>query len=74
MVSDATDGTDENTPESEDADGAVNPTGMGVGIALGVGLGAALGVATDDVGLWLPVGIALGVAFGAAFSAGLDEE
>jgi hypothetical protein len=42
---------------------------VGLGIALGAGIGTAIGVATDNVGLWLPVGIAVGLAIGSGIAA-----
>ena len=38
--------------------------GVGRGMAIGIAIGTALGVATDNLGLWLPVGIAIGAGVG----------
>ena len=34
------------------------------GIGSGMAIGTAIGVATDNIGLWLPVGIAIGAGVG----------
>lgn len=52
--------------ETETCDGGGSRDGMGAGIAIGICLGVAVGLATDDLGLWLPVGVAIGAGLGAA--------
>lgn len=74
MATDTDDGADRNgANESDDAAVGLTPQGLALGIGVGLAIGASLGVATDDVGLWLPVGLGIGVALGAAFSAGLAD-
>src|SRR5947209_1691105 len=43
---------------------------IGLGMAFGTAAGAILGVATDKVGVWLPIGIAVGLAIGLAVARG----
>jgi hypothetical protein len=63
------DETDEDAVGNRGDDGnALNPRGMGVGLALGIGMGAAFGVATNDIGIGTAVGAGIGTAFGVAFS------
>jgi len=38
--------------------------GIGSGMAIGIAIGTAIGVATDNLGLWLPVSIAIGAGVG----------
>jgi len=42
--------------------------GIGPSLAIGAGIGTAVGVASDNIGLWLPVGIAVGLALGVAMA------
>ncbi len=53
----------QNKKNQQDTDSS----GLAIGMCLGLSIGCAIGVATQNIGLWLPVGLGLGVCFGLAF-------
>ena len=47
-----------------------NRNAPGVGLALGIVIGSVIGVATDNIGLWIPIGVATGAGVGTSIGAG----
>lgn len=43
--------------------------GIAIGMCFGVAIGSAIGIATDNIGLWIPIGLYLGLAIGSAWFA-----
>ena len=46
--------------------------GTSLGLAFGAAIGAAIGVATNNIGLWLPIGTATGCTLGIAIGSAID--
>ena len=40
---------------------------MPIGMCLGIAVGTAIGVATDNLGLWMPIGLSIGMMLGLSY-------
>lgn len=55
-------------PDMKNEHSSANAKAMSIGVGVGLAIGAVIGLATDNIGLWLPVGVALGAGLGAAMA------